>query len=580
MILPLISFCILASSFPFFTTFAAAVDILSPNQTLSDDGETLVSAGGAFKFGFFSPWNSNNRFVGIWFSKVSIQTPIWVANKNNPLSDSSGVLTITSTGNILIAGNRTNPVWSSNSSSTAANNPVLQLLDSGNLVVTNIGVGNGGSENYLWQSFDYPCDTLVPGMKLGWNLKTNQEWYLTSWRNLQDPSGDYTYRLDPSGLPQLVLRQGSTIVYRSGPWDGVRFGYGPPLNQNTVFNPIFVYNSTFVYFAFEEVNDSIISRFVVNQTGLLEHLTWNQMSGEWIDIITLQGDICDTYDMCGPNGICNINANPYCHCPEGFVPKYTENWNRLDWSGGCVRKTEMNCSAPEGFRDFSGVKLPDDSHLLVSGAGTMNRAVDCQAECLKNCSCWAYAKTDVSGCVVWFGNLVDMREYSLAGQDLYIRMDASDLGSSKKNKRTAVIASVTVIAGVFVLGLICWCVIRRRTVQRREAWRLGTSSQEAWKLWNEGNPMDLADAFMGSPIPTTEVLRCIQVALLCVQQRPEDRPTVSTVLLMLDSGNQVLPPPKQPGFYSERFMNETDSSSTGKNPGTSNEVTVTALLGR
>ncbi|KAL6990910.1 hypothetical protein U1Q18_009031 [Sarracenia purpurea var. burkii] len=92
--------------------------------------------------------------------------------------------------------------------------------------------------------------------------------------------------------------------------------------------------------------------------------------------------------------------------------------------------------------------------------------------------------------------------------------------------------------------------------------------------------MDLADAFMGSPIPTTEVLRCIQVALLCVQQRLEDRPTVSTVLLMLDSKNQVLPPPKQPGFYSERFMNETDSSSTGKNPGTSNEVTVAALLGR
>ncbi|KAL0305855.1 UNVERIFIED_CONTAM: G-type lectin S-receptor-like serine/threonine-protein kinase SD1-1 [Sesamum radiatum] len=50
----------------------------------------------------------------------------------------------------------------------------------------------------------------------------------------------------------------------------------------------------------------------------------------------------------------------------------------------------------------------------------------------------------------------------------------------------------------------------------------------AWKLWTEENPMDLLDASMVVPSAKSEVLRCIQVGLLCVQQRPEDRPTMPT----------------------------------------------------
>ena len=91
--------------------------------------------------------------------------------------------------------------------------------------------------------------------------------------------------------------------------------------------------------------------------------------------------------------------------------------------------------------------------------------------------------------------------------------------------------------------------------------------------------MELVDECMESPILKSEVLRCIQVGLLCVQQRPEDRPTMSSVLLMLDSENPVLPQPKQPGFYTERFL-DPDTSSTGKHASVSNEVTVTVLQGR
>ncbi|XP_028761836.1 G-type lectin S-receptor-like serine/threonine-protein kinase SD1-1 [Neltuma alba] len=70
----------------------------------------------------------------------------------------------------------------------------------------------------------------------------------------------------------------------------------------------------------------------------------------------------------------------------------------------------------------------------------------------------------------------------------------------------------------------------------------------AWKLWIEKRPMDLMDEQLQDSVISSELLRCIQVGLLCVQQRPEDRPNMSTVILMLN-GEKSLPNPGEPGFY-------------------------------
>ncbi|WRX27713.1 Serine-threonine/tyrosine-protein kinase [Theobroma cacao] len=100
----------------------------------------------------------------------------------------------------------------------------------------------------------------------------------------------------------------------------------------------------------------------------------------------------------------------------------------------------------------------------------------------------------------------------------------------------------------------------------------------AWKLWNEEKALELMDELMEQEYPEHEAIRCIQVGLLCVQQRPEDRPVMQTVLLMLDSESMSLPQPGRPGFYAERSLSETESSSLGKL--ISNEMTVTLLEGR
>lgn len=75
-------------------TTAITRDTITFGQSVRD-GETIVSAGEGFELGFFSPGKSKSRYVGIWYKKVSTGTVTWVANRDAPISDHSGVLNIT-----------------------------------------------------------------------------------------------------------------------------------------------------------------------------------------------------------------------------------------------------------------------------------------------------------------------------------------------------------------------------------------------------------------------------------------------------------------------------------------------------
>ncbi|KAB2636808.1 G-type lectin S-receptor-like serine/threonine-protein kinase [Pyrus ussuriensis x Pyrus communis] len=80
----------------------------------------------------------------------------------------------------------------------------------------------------------------------------------------------------------------------------------------------------------------------------------------------------------------------------------------------------------------------------------------------------------------------------------------------------------------------------------------------AWILWIQDKPLELIDKTFCDSCNMSEVVRCLHVGLLCVQRVPEDRPSMSSVVLMLSS-DVALPPPKQPGFYTERSVHESPS---------------------
>jgi hypothetical protein len=151
----------------------ATSDILSKGRNITDS-DKLVSAGGSFTLGFFSPGVPSKRYLGIWFS-VSEDAIYWVANRDRPLADTSGALVITNAGSILLLDGSGQVVWSSNTTSATTGPTSAQLLEYGNLVVLS---DPSSSVVVLWQSFDHPSNTLLSGMKIGKNLWTGAEWHL------------------------------------------------------------------------------------------------------------------------------------------------------------------------------------------------------------------------------------------------------------------------------------------------------------------------------------------------------------------------------------------------------------------
>lgn len=112
-------------------------------------------------------------------------------------------------------------------------------------------------------------------------------------------------------------------------------------------------------------------------------------------------------------------------------------------------------------------------------------------------------------------------------------------------------------------------------------WKLTSSIAQAWTLWEEGNALELMDETLKDEFQNCEALRCIQVGLLCVQENPDERPTMWSVLLMLESESMLLPHPQQPGFYTGRNVSKTHKlRPIDQTPMISNNVTITLLEGR
>ncbi|KAL5063103.1 hypothetical protein RYX36_024840 [Vicia faba] len=169
-VLVLIFFC---SIIPIFSKQYTLV----PNQFIQHH-ETLVSAAGTFEAGFFNFGDPQRQYFGIWYKTISPTTIVWVANRDTPVQNSTGLLKLTDQGNLVILDDSKGVVWSSNSSRIMVK-PVVQLLDSGNLVLKDAN----NTLNFLWESFDYPGNTFLAGMKLKSDLVTGPYRHLTSWRS-------------------------------------------------------------------------------------------------------------------------------------------------------------------------------------------------------------------------------------------------------------------------------------------------------------------------------------------------------------------------------------------------------------
>ncbi|KAM0048881.1 putative protein kinase RLK-Pelle-DLSV family [Helianthus debilis subsp. tardiflorus] len=423
MLLPYITFFFLVLG------ISSSLDTIPMHQNISD-GQTIVSANAQFELGFFTLGGSKNRYLGIWYKNTSPQTVAWVANRETPLIDTSGALKLDNQGNLTLVNGSGKLMWSSNYSSASGTdiiNLVAQLLDTGNLVIKN------GNEIVIWQSFDYPGDTCLAGMKLGKNFITGRETHQTSWRSTGDPSpGEYTLSISAlkGEYQQVYIRRSSTITTRIGPYNGVTFSgranYAPDASPASI--SYVIVNPNEIYITFISNSNTTTLRTVLTPDGKLEILQLKFLNPEWILIATLPVDYCDIYGVCGPYGSCNTATSPNCGCLRGFELK-----NSDDTSPECRRSTALDCGSGEGFQKFSSMKLPDTENTVYRSNMSLS---DCAVACKNTCSCTAYANPNIIpggvGCLLWFGDLIDVRVFQQNGQDLYVRLAASELSDESK----------------------------------------------------------------------------------------------------------------------------------------------------
>ncbi|KAI5410754.1 G-type lectin S-receptor-like serine/threonine-protein kinase At4g27290 [Lathyrus oleraceus] len=439
---------------------------ITPNDSIQGN-ETLVSSAGTFEAGFFNFADSQLQYFGIWYKTISPRTYVWIGNRDSPIQNSTPILKLTYQGTLVIVDDSGRIVWSSNLSTITEKpvlKPVLSLLDSGNLVVKD-------GEKILWESFDYPGDTFLAGMKLKTDLLNGHYRSLTSWKSIEDPSlGEFSYHIDVHGFPQLVTTKGKVLFSRGGSWNGCAFGGVSWLRNLKLFKFSLVFNDKEVSYEYETLKNETITRLWLNPSGFAQRLVWSDREGYWEIISTRPMDQCEYYSSCDANSICNITNSPRtCQCLEGFVPKYYEKWNSLEWSGGCVRRKRLNCTG-DWFLKHSGVELPDTSSSWFDKSLSLE---ECEKMCLKNCSCSAYANLDVksnSGCLIWFGKIRDLTKHIDQGQDIFIRLAASELDHRRNkwsfsNKKLAgALGGITLF--IMILGLAAFTYIKRKKLAK------------------------------------------------------------------------------------------------------------------
>ncbi|TVU16239.1 hypothetical protein EJB05_39791, partial [Eragrostis curvula] len=356
-------------------------------------GDELISEGGDFTLGFFSPTNNSSArlYIGIWKGHT-----LWTSSANNATAGGAGAAAV--------------------------------LLSSGNFVLRS----SNGTE--IWQSFDHPTDTILPTMRAMLRYKAQTATRFFAWKGPDDPStGDISGGVDLDSNLQFFIWNGTVPYCRATVFNDASLSSSTyQSNATSIFYQAMVNTGDEFYYTFSVSAGSPYTRISLDYTGKMRLLSWNSKASAWAVISEDPGARCDLYTSCGPFGYCDNTAPvPACRCLDGFVPIDAGNFSR-----GCKRMEALTCVKKTHFVTVPGMKVPDKFVRI------RNTSFDqCAAKCSANCSCTAYAyanmssadtTTDTSRCLVWTGDLVDMGKAGFE-ENLYLRL-ADSSGTRQKKK--------------------------------------------------------------------------------------------------------------------------------------------------
>ncbi|KAH7523680.1 hypothetical protein FEM48_Zijuj06G0037500 [Ziziphus jujuba var. spinosa] len=380
MALALFFLLLLFRSIPFTSS---TISSLSKGRSLSVENANhiLISPNGVFSAGF-RPVGENAYCFAIWFNMPSYDgslSVVWMANRDQPVNGRRSKLSLLKNGTLILTDASQLPVWAT--STTSKSSLRLQLQNSGNLVLHNFE----GRGVHIWQSFDSPIDTLLPGQPLTRYVK------LVSARSKTNiSSGYYKLFFDDDNVLRLIFDGPETSsIYWPDPEllsnEAGRSRYND--TRTAVFDSRGYFRSTDrVEFTSTDFGQGPKRRLTLDFDGNLRLYSFDERKKSWSISWQAMSKPCRVHNACGPNAICTYHpaSGRKCSCPPGYEMKISS-----DWSFGC--KPEFNIQHKNGNVMFVRLSHADfyGYNIEIIRNSTFE---DCTKKCLelKNCKGFQY----------------------------------------------------------------------------------------------------------------------------------------------------------------------------------------------
>ncbi|KAJ0634431.1 putative protein kinase RLK-Pelle-SD-2b family [Helianthus annuus] len=426
-------------------------------QFIENSGDFLRSRNRNYTAAIANPQPTSPSFYLVIYHTAS-HTVIWTANRNNPISSSSQVHF--STTGITINNDSGKPIWSTPviKSTVAA----LQLLDSGNLILID------QLNNTLWQSFDFPTDTIVSGQRFPvWKTLT------ASISPADFSAGEYMFTLTPAD--GVLTWQGLTYYKLSMDPNSFK-NYDRPVSYltlngsvcNLVHDPGSEIVIKIMLTSAVSGSDYRILKILTDGTLVIMRYTNNN----WVTEFMTPADGCRSPFRCGMAGVCASGGG--CSCPAGFGTDRSSNSgcslsdNSLSLPKSCDGTGSLSHQQPENYVYFpvAGVKyfLIDFINPVQNGVGL----VTCQDICSANCSCLGLFYGNKAGsCYLienHLGSFISSNEEN-DSMGFIKATDSRDRTSTSNSDFPVVIIVLLPVSGVLLISILA--VWMRRTRYKR-----------------------------------------------------------------------------------------------------------------
>ncbi|KAL0375742.1 UNVERIFIED_CONTAM: G-type lectin S-receptor-like serine/threonine-protein kinase [Sesamum calycinum] len=393
-----------------------SLDTLIQGDELNSSSR-LVSANRVFTLGFYTPENTNNSYVAVWYTD-GLYYPVWIGNREKPVfTNSTPVLAIDSTGKLIIkhGGGESIELYAGESDKNVS---ACTLLDTGNFVAR--GVSPNGSA--------------------GVNHRTGRNWALSSWFGESNPTpGAFTLEWDPN-VGSLLIRRRGVVYWTSGglkdEWGYLRVkkfenGDFVPDASNWNYNFSSAKNGDEEYFTYSLINDPVFTPD-----------TRKVISGWRLDY---KGDI---FDNDRPGVV--LASSCYGYKAKGSAA-----------SKGCALWKQPKCrNSRETFVWRSGNFRPVNGQLVraVYNSNSSLSLSDCREICWDDCECAAYDDYGTGGCMYWRGKNLEF-EQSLDGSA--VKKYVLTASSSKGRKKHILIIVVVLSTIVLLMVGIALFIMRK-----------------------------------------------------------------------------------------------------------------------